>query len=161
MIMNTPVKRPVLIISGFPGIGKTCCTSALNTIGLRCLDSDSSRFSWVEKDGVKERDPAFPANYLGHIRSEMGRQDFILVSSHATVREALAGAKIPYTLVFPEMGLKDEYVQRYINRGSPDTFVNMLESKWEAFINECLNDPTPSKIVLKSNEYILSRLVPV
>ena len=46
------------IIAGFPGIGKSY---VFNQRKYKCLDSDSSLFSWIEK-GV--RHPDFPNNYI-------------------------------------------------------------------------------------------------
>ena len=75
------------IISAFPGTGKTYFHTHKGP--LATADSDSSHFSWISK-GV--RHPEFPANYIEHINDLMGKVDYIFVSSHQDVRNALTAA---------------------------------------------------------------------
>ena len=79
------------IISAFPGTGKSVYHEKHP---LTTLDSDSSNFSWIEVDGVKLRNPQFPENYIEHIKKNIGIYDFIFVSSHSVVREALVNNSI-------------------------------------------------------------------
>ena len=58
------------IISAFPGCGKTTLQRKLKDT-LKIIDSDSSTFP---KDD-------FPRNYIEHIKSNIGVQDVIFVSS--------------------------------------------------------------------------------
>lgn len=60
-----------------------------------------------------------------------------------------------YILVYPDRSLKTEFIQRYIDRGSPETFVKMMEDKWDVFIDSCVipsNRNSASDYVLKSGE---------
>lgn len=148
-----------LIISAFPGCGKSTifkCAESYNLI--RCnvykneqgevevdvpdlepgdvpiYDSDSSNFP---KEG-------FPQNYIDHIKDILVRHDHvvIMVSSHQAVREAMSLAGIQYRLVYPKRELKEEFIQRYKDRGSPEVFVTMMEEKWDTFIDSCDTDGT-------------------
>jgi len=85
-----------LVVSGFPGVGKThyFLTESSHTI----VDSDSSSYSWL-RPGV--RNPGFPRNYIDQIKSLLGKCDVILVSSHKDVRDALVDQGILFTLVYP------------------------------------------------------------
>ena len=152
--------KNTLVISGFPGIGKTY---AQQHIQGRILDSDSSNFSWARNadgtvktdvNGVKLRHPEFPQNYMEHIKGNMGYADIIFVSSHDNVREALNKASIPHVLVYPSAEMKEEMVQRYIDRGSPQGFVDLIKKNWENFINGMKSDPCPNKIELKPGQYL-------
>lgn len=120
-----------VIISGFPGVGKTFFTNA--GTAYRCADSDSSQFSWLS-DGT--RNPNFLSDYLKHIYDIVEKQghDIIFVSSHKDVRDALCKAGIKFTMVYPCVSLKQEYLERYRRRGSPQAFIDLMESKWEEFI---------------------------
>jgi len=145
--MNNIYKTEV--ISAFPGTGKTYC---VNNIKNRFyLDSDSSQFSWISS-GV--RDPNFPQNYINHIRSNIGKCDAIFVSSHEIVRKSLRDNGIEYILIYPNKSLLDEYLKRYRNRGSQDSFISLLENNWDLWIDSCENDPTTNKIVLDREETI-------
>lgn len=130
------------VISGFPGVGK----STLFAQGLNCTDSDSSKFP---KDD-------FPRNYIQHIRAliEKGEHDYIFVSSHDTVRTALVREGIAFTLVYPSLTLKDEYLQRYKERGSPEAFIKLMDTNWTSFIVGCADQSTCSRVVLQSGQYL-------
>ena len=91
-----------MIISAFPCVGKT--QSLTNFPEFNILDSDSSLFSWIEP-GV--RNPNFPENYISNIKMHVDKADFILVSSHEIVRDALIKEEIPFSLVYPSRRLKD------------------------------------------------------
>lgn len=134
---------PMKIISGFPGIGKS---SLYNQAPERIADSDSSQFDKSE----------FPDNYIVHIRSllEEGVKDYILVSSHFDVRDELEERGFPFFLVYPERGLKEEYLQRYRDRKSPQAFVDMMDANWDKFITGCEDQEGCEHIVLKSGQYL-------
>jgi hypothetical protein len=113
------------VYSAFPGCGKT---TYFNTTDRNVLDSDSSTFDKRH----------FPGNYLDHIEKniEDPNVDKILVSSHKDVREGLVRRKIPFVLVYPDRSIKDEYIQRYKDRGNNDAFVNLLEKNWDTWMDE-------------------------
>jgi len=136
------------IISGFPGVGKSyACTFNF----FKCLDSDSSNFSW-ESEGV--RHPDFPENYMKHIKENQGKAWTIMVSSHKVVREALEAHGIEYTLVYPDKSLKAEYLDRYRKRGNDEKFIKFIGDHWDVFIDEIEQDIFPKKIKLGSGEYL-------
>ena len=90
------------------------------------MDSDSSTF-----DKTK-----FPQNYIAHIKENIGKADIILVSSHDVVRDALVLNNIEFTMVYPDISIKDEYIDRYIKRGNNEGFVELLKQNWETWIGE-------------------------
>jgi hypothetical protein len=138
-----------VVISGFPGVGKS--HAFRKNTDLIVLDSDSSLFSWTSP-GV--RHPEFPQNYISHIKSNIGNAHIILVSSHKVVRDALRKNKIEYVLVYPDKSLKLEYIDRYVNRGSPEGFLKMIDLNWSDFIEELEAEEYPTKIKLQKGEYL-------
>jgi len=136
-----------LVISGFPGVGKSYFAK---NDRRRVLDSDSSLFSWGSK-GV--RNPDFPNNYIRHIKSKK-TEDIILVSSHKVVRVALTDNNIPFILVYPSISLKDEYITRFKSRGSDEGFIELLSINWNSWIEELQNQECFDSIVLKRGEYL-------
>lgn len=140
-----------LVISAFPGCGKTTLHSA-GVYGYSVFDSDSSM--WDKND--------FPNNYVTHIKSLMnGTGDkIILVSSHGEVRKALYDNGIIYKLVYPSIEIKDEYIQRYIDRGNESNFVNLLNENWDSFIKSCINDVNCQHLVMHSGEYLENKIGP-
>lgn len=144
------------IIAAFPGTGKTFLYNNPPTT-YTILDSDSSHYSWVtDENGVntKERNPDFPANYIQHIKDNVGLVDIIFVSSHDVVRNALYAANLSFHLVYPDHSLKNDYVQRYIDRGSPEGFVRLVEANWDVWMNDLETQKGCTHIVLQPDEYI-------
>ena len=126
---------PTTIIAGFPGVGKSYYN---NLHKLTSLDSDSSSFSWIEEEGIKKRNPDFPQNYINHIKENIGRYEFIFVSTHAEVRNALRDNCLFFYLLYPERSAKAKFLQRYIDRGSPMAFLELLDNNWNKWIDECM-----------------------
>jgi hypothetical protein len=134
----------MLIISGFPGIGKSTLFSAGNLPnGLKISDSDSSKFDKAQ----------FPQNYIDHLKSLDA--DVVLVSSHKEVRQALVANNMPFFLVYPNANLKDEYMERYRNRGSPESFLALMQANFVSFVTECMKQPDCMKYELSSNTFLI------
>jgi len=129
------------IIAAFPGCGKS---SFFRQYPDLCLDSDSSNWSWlIGKDGLKERHPEFPENYIKHIKENLGKVKWIFVSSHDSVRDALIENQLPFYLVYPSIDRKDEFLENYINRGNDDHFIQLLNNNFEKWVNDCSNTNSP------------------
>lgn len=135
-----------VIISGFPGIGKSELFKIYGE--SKVSDSDSSKFP---KDN-------FPANYISHIKDLItnSNKKYILISSHKVVRDALIAENIPFFLVYPNENCKDDYINRYIRRGSPEAFVNLLSNNFNTFVQECktTNSPLTTHIELSEGQYL-------
>jgi len=122
------------IISAFPGTGKTTYHKKHPDT---TLDSDSSNFSWVTENGEKIRNPDFPANYIEHIKENIGKYEFIFVSSHKEVRDALKENCLFFYLIYPYKDKKEIYLQRYKDRGNQEAFIELLDKNWDAWIRDC------------------------
>lgn len=140
-----------LVISGFPGVGKSWLFE--NPNGLVIVDSDSSNFSW-ENAAEKIRHPEWPNNYIQHILEQRDKMDIIFVSTHKEVRDAMVAAKIPFILVYPGPDMKEEYIQRYVDRGNAPGFVRLLEQNYEAWIAELQIQDNCTHVVLDPGQYL-------
>lgn len=129
-----------MVISGFPGVGK----SHLSKIRSGVIDFDSSSFS---------RDN-FPVNYVDAIRN-LDPCKLIVVSSHEIVRKELTSRKMGYTLVYPQRQLKKEYIQRYKDRGSSNSFLKLMDESWDSFVDSCeKDDGALVKHVLQATQFL-------
>lgn len=127
------IETKTVIIAGFPGVGKT---HFYNHHMKDCADSDSSKFSWTIRKGMRVRNPAFPKNYISHIKSLIGKVKYIFVSSHKEVRDALKKSGLKFALVIPNINIKDEYVERFRNRGSSDKFIKQISDNWMLWLTQ-------------------------
>lgn len=132
-----------LIVCGFPGVGKS---SLFKEYGEKDIsDSDSSKFP---KEG-------FPKNYIKHIEGLVGKKSAILVSTHKEVLDELEKLNLNYIIMYPERGLKEEYIQRYKDRGSPEGFIKTLSENWDMFHDD-IETPRNNcwRIILKKGEFL-------
>jgi len=156
-------KKKTRIISAFPGIGKSYYHKLFPET---TLDSDSSLFSWEEgKQGIK-RNPDFPNNYVTHIKENIGKYDFIFVSSHKEVREALLKNCLFFYLIYPSKDLKDVFIERYKDRGSSEDFISLVSKNYESWIKEltfceygCLREVVCKHNINYGFDGIISRLL--
>lgn len=133
--------NPTLVVSAFPGVGKTYYYNNTEDV---VLDSDSSKFDKAH----------FPGNYIQHIKENIGKVDVILVSSHQVVRQALIEAGVDFALVYPSLADKEEYIEKYKRRGSSDSFIRLVEDNWESWIEECEDQRGCFKYQLDNCEYL-------
>lgn len=140
-------RKDTLVVSAFPGCGKSHYFR--ENVDKIVLDSDSSKFDKSD----------FPRNYIQHIKENIGEADVIMVSSHKEVRDALVDNGIRFILVYPDISIKDEYIRRYIDRGSPESFINLLKKNWELWISELDEQVGCDKIKLKENQYLSDVLI--
>lgn len=145
------------VISAFPGTGKTYCYNKLKEIGISVLDSDSSEFSWIKDENgnnTTERNPDFPDNYIKHIKENIGKVSIIFVSSHDIVREAMSKESIDFILVYPTIHSKWIYERRYRERGSSESFIDMMDKNFDKFIEGMSKDKKHQRIELYGNQTI-------
>ena len=157
------------VVSAFPGSGKSSIFNNAGDYNLVpvAFNCDLLELSKIErKEGqtlVFDSDSSnfdknhFPGNYISYIKSllEMFDNVVIFVSSHSDVREALAESGIEYVLVYPETYLKQQYLERYVKRGSPEGFIKLLDDKWLEWLDSCDKDENAiSHYKLSSGQYL-------
>lgn len=129
-----------IIIAGFPGTGRTYVTENLQSdLGITCCDLNSATFKWL-KPGL--RNPEFPNNYITRIKESMNEYDVVFINTTREVRDKLYKNDLKAYIVFPFKSSKDEYMQRYINRGDENIpgYIELMDSKFNGAIEELTED---------------------
>ncbi|MBW2998391.1 ATP-binding protein [Candidatus Woesearchaeota archaeon] len=135
------------IISAWPGTGKTYLgRNSDSTI----IDFRSGLYS---KDDEKIINPNFPENYIGAMKKIIPNYEIILISCHSVVIDALEKEKISYTLIYPEIFLKEEYIKRYKNRANPEGWIQNVANNWEKWIKD-FDKLKCNKIKLQKGQYL-------
>lgn len=129
----------VHLISAFPGCGKSTLVKKFHKV----QDSDSSLFPKSE----------FPRNYLKHLRDLAVAGTPSMISTHLEVRQGLERMGLSYIVVYPHFECKEEYLQRYRDRQSPQAFIDLLDRMWETWIN-ALRDSEARQIILNPGQYL-------
>lgn len=147
------------IVSGFPGVGKSYLYQHQEEFGIKVLDSDSSKFSWLkdnEGNNTKVRNPDFPNNYIEYIveACKEGSTDVIMVSTHKIVLNALYDHHFSPIVMYPSIELKEEYIERYKARGNNEKFVKFISDNWDNFITSIDNDCRFNRYKLKAGQFM-------
>ncbi len=139
-----------IIISGFTGIGKTSFANSFKD-QFRILDLEPNSFSG-RTCGIVNED--FPKNYIDFVCENIDKYDYILISAQDSVVKLLNEKQIPYYTIMPEKSLKIEYMKRITQRKSPQWFIDLIDNKWDEFVQMSCDNPNPKKIFLGPGQFL-------
>lgn len=146
IVGNIHEGKDTIIISGFPGVGK----SFLGKNNDDFIDLDSSRYAGEDRwQRYKER-----------IEDALGIYKYIFVSSHEETRDILKELGFKYYVVYPDKNLKEEYLRRYKERGSKEEFIDLMNNNFESFIDSIENNsPNEVKVKLTKSDDFLKTII--
>ena len=146
IVGNIHESKDTVIISGFPGVGK----SFLGKNNDDFIDLDSSRYAGEDRwQRYKER-----------IEDALGIYKYIFVSSHQETRDILNELGLKYYVVYPDKNLKEEYLKRYKERGSKEDFIDLMNNNFESFIDSIENNsPNGVKVKLTKSDDFLKTVI--
>lgn len=153
-----------MIISAFAGVGKTTLAKKYEK---DVIDLESGNFKWIENgnteatkgDNTRTLNPKFPINYLEAIKKANTEYKVVLISQHEVIRKCLDAVKLDYFIAYPDMSMKEEFIERYKQRGNNDNFINLIISNWEKWINDLDNINNHNKIILQKGQYLSDYVV--
>lgn len=163
-------KQNCVIIAAFCGCGKTY---AAKHLGERALDMvcvpykyNVSRDSWSGEEDERLKATydsecmrtAWPTNYVDALKMEResGRQDFIFIPPDMCVLALLEMYEIPYVLAYPKRECKEEYEQRFIERGNSQAFLDVFIGRWDRWMSVSrIAFSAQREIELEPGEYLL------
>lgn len=151
-----------LIISGFAGIGKTTLEQKYSNV----IDLESSDFKWIYSDentqnmnkerrkGTTNRtqNPLWPLNYIKEIIQKSSEYDIVLISQDKDMRDCLKENGCSYIVCFPKKECKQEFIQRYIERGNNEKFISLVSSNFDTWIDALMDED--NKIIMEPSEFL-------
>lgn len=96
----------------------------------------------------------FPNNYVHDVIDAIGKIKYLFISTDPVILKALHILGIKILLLYPENELRNEYLDRYINRDDPYDFIGSIMKNWDIWINELKDQNYCRHIILKSGEFI-------
>lgn len=157
-----------MIIAAFSGTGKTYfCSHVEGAKDFVCMPykyelqfSSEIQGDYFEGEKAKadpnnEMKPEYPQNYVDAILENMDKYKYLLIPSDWRVLAYLKEKNVPYLLCYPEVGAKEEYQRRYLERGNTDEFMDIFIGGWDKFMESLRNDKYGTHIVLTEKEYLL------
>lgn len=109
------IPKKTIVICAYPNCGKTYAS-----------DTFQNYYSIVEISNSKFGE--LPVDYIQTIKGNMGKVDFIFVSTHKAVRRALREAGIPYVLVCPKPELENAWTLRELYK---DGNTGYIQQDWD------------------------------
>jgi hypothetical protein len=134
-------KINTIICAAFCGTGKTHI----------CQQTDIKS---IEVEYYKYKDKGLHKEYIEDIKKHLGKLDYIFISTDPDGLKLLYKEGFHITLVYPENELRNEYLDRYINRDSPHDFIGAFMKYWDIWLNELKDQKECKHIVLKKGEYL-------
>ena len=145
---NTSLDNPTRIYALFAGVGKKYAIKKLEEIGYKVLSIEK------EQDFYK-RFPT-PQSYIDFIQSNKGKYNFIFLPYFLNMEERYLQGKVKYTVVYPNIRLKYEYIRMYKQMGFTDEQIKNFADNWEDMIKDCMK--CKNKIELSKGEHFLDKI---
>ena len=139
-------KKEGIIISGFAGIGKTGFLEHFpEEREKKVFDLSSTYF---------RKNEGWEKVYCDLIEALSKEYDYVFVSTHNMVIDELLARGTKFYIVYPRRYCKDEYIERFLKRGSSKEYVVKFIKNWDYFIDMLDNVESDNKIELRSGQYL-------
>jgi len=133
--------KKTLIYAAFCGTGKTYICNNTN-------------MKAVEVEYWKYKERCMQKEYIEKVKNHFGTVDYILIATEPEGMKLLHDEGFDITLVYPKNELRNEYLDRYIDRDSPYEFIGTFMKHWNIWINQLKDQKYCKHIVLESNQYL-------
>ena len=152
-----------MIIAAYAGCGKTTFVNKIwDSIDLVCVpykyDMKSEPCYDAEKGKANfgyDMNTNWPRNYISAILTAYHRYRYVVIPTIMPVLLELQRFMIPYILCFPDRTLKEEYRQRFRERGNTAEFEHIFVDGWDNYIDMFEADEYGKHIKLNSDEHLL------
>lgn len=168
--MEQNVKK-TLIISAFPGCGKTYLCENQDKLKFQYYGEDK-RFSFLGSDSSHyKKCEGWEKEYIDDIEKKIGSVDFLFISQHEEVLTELESRNIPFIVIAPDNSewlsnkerllIKQQWFGRFVLRNNDhisnfDNWITSLKNNYDEWTStEHLTKHNPiSFFVLKENQYL-------
>ena len=90
-----------------------------------------------------DRNNKFPKNYIDCVERNIGKVDFIFVSSHNAVRRELKKRGIKYFSVYPSIDIKDIWIHRMKSMGYEKSLIKKIQDNFDQLIFNMQSENSP------------------
>jgi hypothetical protein len=129
------------IIAAFCGAGKTYIC-------------ENTEVDAIEIEFWKYKNHGILSMYVNDIKKHFDTVNYIFIATDPTGLKLLHQEGFSITLIYPEIELRNEYLDRYINRDSPHDFIGVFMKYWKPWITELTEQTYCNHIVLKKGEFL-------
>lgn len=108
----------------------------------------------VEVEYWKYKEKGLFKEYVEDVKKQFGKVDYIFIATEPDGLKLLNDEGFEITLVYPKNELRNEYLDRYIERDSPADFIGVFMKYWDVWINELKKQYYCKHIVLDKGQYL-------
>ena len=98
--------------------------------------------------------PDWPRNYISAVIAAYHRYQYVIIPTIKPVLDELQRFRIPYMLFYPDRTLREEYSNRYRNRGNTEAFERIFIDGWDHFLGSLEADSYGIHYAMKTGEYL-------
>ena len=164
-----------MIIAGFASVGKStfCEKYKDKAVDFICMPYKYKNFEELAKnlqegESIKAHDNlelvlGWQNDYFEAIKEyEKKHSDtYIFIPTESIVLKWLYEEGIPYIMIYPEDDLREEYKNRYVNRGDSERFIEIFVDGWDSWMKLLRQCPGDNRIILKSGEFVADKIKPI
>lgn len=78
----------------------------------------------------------------------------VMLSCHKPLRDILIEKDTDFYVFCPRLEDKDEYIERYVNRGNTQEFIDMFKENYDKFVSEIFEDKRLKVIAMDGDEFL-------
>ena len=136
MIKN---KKKTVLCAAFCGTGKTfiCENSKIKAVEIEYWKYEGRQ-----------------GDFLKDINQHVGIFDIVFLQTDSESLNLLQLECIELVLIYPDKSLRNEYLDRYIQRDNPYDFIGSMMKYWDKSIDELNSRDYCKQIILGENQYI-------
>ena len=136
--MTHEFKTKTILCAAFPGTGKThiCKHTKLKATEVEFWQYESQ------------------TQYIQDVKALIGEVDFVFLSTEVEGLQLLHNEGLEIFLVYPQKNLRNEYLDRYIERDNPYDFIGTMMKFWNTTIEKLQELKYCKHLVLEKNQYL-------
>lgn len=115
-------------------------------------------YDYMEIECWKYRNDEFPKNYVDDVICAIGKTKYLFISTDPVILNELNNRGYIIKLYYPLNELRNEYLDRFIDRKSPYDFIGVLMVNWNEWINQLKEQTYCEHIILQSGQYLMDVL---
>lgn len=142
-----PIKKHKgIIVCGFAGIGKTNFNNFVPYYEKATFyDLKSSDF---------RKNEGWEKTYVDCAEALCQKYELVFVSTHDSVIDELIKRQDNFYIVYPKQHCKEEYKERFMQRGDTSEYIDKFMKNWDRFIWQIDRLNLDNKISLRTGQYL-------
>ena len=135
--MESEIKT--ILCASFCGTGKTfICENSR----IKAVEVEYWKYKGIEKEFIQD------------IKKHIGVVDIVFLQTDTESLNLIKNEGLEIILIYPQKNLRNEYLDRYIERDNPYDFIGTMMKYWDKNIDELSNRNYCKHFVLEKNQYI-------